>query len=121
MSENRYSIPSMRISRMNERITIQRSETVVDRYQNHSNKWENYYSCYAYASTFERNETESEITTEERQITFEVRYCSELQYLTSTGYRVVFHEETYNIESVDMMNYQRRKIRLKCRREKERQ
>lgn len=121
MSTNEYSSVGVIISRLNERITIQKSETVIDRYQNHSNTWTDYFSCYAYASTYEKDETELEITTEERQITFEVRYCSELKDISSTGYRVLFHGEAYDIEAVDMMNYQKRKILLKCKREKVRQ
>ena len=106
---------------LTESVSLQRSETVIDRYQNHSNTWADYYSCYAYASTYEKYEVESKITKEERQITFEVRYCSELKDISSTGYRVLFHGEAYNIEAVDMMNYQKRRIRLKCKREKARQ
>ena len=121
MAANEYSTAGAIISRMNERITIQRSETVIDRYQNHSNTWADHYSCYAYASTYEKDEVESKITKEERQISFEVRYCSELKDISSTGYRVLFHGEAYNIEAVDMMNYQKRRIQLKCKREKARQ
>ena len=120
MAANEYSNAGAVISRMNERITIQRSETVIDRYQNHSNTWGDYYSCYAHASTYEKDEEGLEITKEERQITFEVRYCSELKEISSTGYRVLFHGEVYDIEAVDMINYQKRRIRLKCKRERAR-
>lgn len=120
MNVNEYSTAGAVISRMNERITIQRSGTAIDRYQNHSNTWADYYTCYAHASTYEKDEVGSKITTEERQITFEIRYCSELKEISSTGYRVLFHGEVYDIEAVDMMNYQKRWIRLKCKRERAR-
>lgn len=107
----------MDIARMNEHITIEKNTTVTDKVGNHINTWEEYFSCFAYVSTYEAEEKENEVTTEERTIAFNVRYCSELKILSSTGFRVRFHGEIYNIASVDMMNYQRKEIKLLCRRE----
>lgn len=84
---------------------------------NHLNHWEEYFSCYVYAYTYEAEEKGTAVTTEERTITFCARYCSELKDITSVGYRVRFHGGIYNIASVDMMNYQRKEIKLLCRRE----
>ena len=100
----------MKIGRMN---TVQ-----VDAYRNHTNTWTDYYSCAAYASTYTANENGEVVTSEERSIAFEVRYCPELKNINSTNYRVVFHDEVFNILSVDMMNYQKKEIRLTCRKEK---
>ena len=50
-------------------------------------------------------------------MTFSVRYCRETAAVTSTGYRVNFHGDLYNILSIDPMNYQRKEIRFICRRE----
>ena len=50
-------------------------------------------------------------------VTFSVRYCRETAAVTSTGYRVHFHGDIYNILSIDPMNYQRKEIRFICRRE----
>ena len=105
------------IEKLNERITIQQNAASVDKYGNHKQSWTDYFTCSCYASTYVKEENEGVVTTDERSITFEVRYCPELAGITSTGYRVVFHGETYNIESVDMMNWQRKTIRLKCRKE----
>ncbi len=103
------------IERMNERITIQRSTVSTDQYGNHKNTWSDCFTCWAYASTFNQDEKESAaVTVDERGITFEIRYCSELASIDSTIYRVKFHNEIYNIESVDMMNWQRKSIKLKC-------
>lgn len=107
----------MDIGRMKDRITVQKTEVVTDAVGNHLNTWTDYFSCYAYVSTFEVEEKAGEITTEERTVTFNVRYCSELKNITSTGFRVRFHGDVYNIASVDMMNYQRKEIKLLCRRE----
>lgn len=108
----------MKIGRMNERITFQKNTVQVDAYRNHTNTWTDYYSCAAYASTYTANENGEVVTSEERSIAFEVRYCPELSAVTSTDYRILFHGQIYNILSVDMMNYQKKEIRLTCRKEK---
>lgn len=106
------------IEKLNEKITIQQNAVTVDKYGNHKKSWTDYFTCRCYANTYIKEENESGVVTEdERSITFEVRFCSELRDITSTNYRVVFHGEIYDIESVDMMNWQRKKIRLKCRKE----
>lgn len=106
------------IEKLNEKITIQKNVVVTDKYGNHKNTWTDYFACHAYANTYVKEETDSEVTSDERSISFEVRFCSELKDITSTGYRVMFHDEAYDIESVDMMNWQRKMIHLKCRKEK---
>ena len=40
------------------------------------------------------------------------------KYLTSTGYRIRFREQLYNIESVDPMNYQKKILKIHCRLER---
>ena len=105
------------IEKLNEKIIIQKNTVEIDRYGNHSNAWTDYFPCHAYASTYQKNEESGVLTTDERSITFEVRFCSELSGITSTGYRVLFHGEIYNIESVDMMNWRRKFIHLHCRKE----
>lgn len=105
------------IEKLNEKITIQQDAVTVDRYGNHVKAWTDIFTCRAYANTYVKEEGEGVLTTDERSITFEVRYCSELAGITSTGYRVVFHGENYNILSVDMMNWNRKMIHLKCKKE----
>lgn len=104
------------IARYGEKITFQRNTVAVDKYGNHKNAWEDYYTCHAYVSTWQKEETEGTVTNEERSVTFEVRYCSELADVSSDRYQVVFRGEAYNILSVDMMNYQKKTIRLKAER-----
>ena len=106
-----------RIARKNVLITFQKSEAVVDKYQNHINTWRDYFLCFAYANTYSAQETGDEVTYENRSITFETRYCPELAFITSINYRILFNGETYNIVSIDMMNYQNQSIKFTCRRE----
>ena len=54
----------MEIARMNERITIEKNTVVVDKIGNHVNTWEEYFSCYTYASTYEAQESGDEVTEE---------------------------------------------------------
>ena len=55
---------------------------------------------------------------EERTINFEVRYCEELKDLDSTHYRIAFHGDSYDIQTVDFMNYQKKTIRIVCKLQK---
>ena len=107
-----------RIARKNERITFQKNTVVTDKYGNHKNTWTDYFSCFAYAGTDQAAEQGDEVVTDERSVIFHVRYCPELANLDSTAYRVLFRGMICNILSVDMMNYQRREIRIVCRKEK---
>ena len=106
----------MQIARLNERITFQKNAVTVDRYKNHVNEWSDYFTCHACASTYQLDhEQGGEVIREEQTITFEVRYCSELSILDSIHFRVLFHGDVYNIENVDMMNYQRKSIKVRCK------
>ena len=107
-----------RIARKNARITFQKSTITSDRYQNQIRTWEDYFTCSAYANTYTSQEGGEEVTYENRSVTFETRYCPELAAVTSTGYRILFNGEQYNIQSVDPMNYQNKEIRFTCQREK---
>ena len=107
------------IARFNERMTIQKNEVTVDKYGNHINTWTDYFTCFAYAGTYQYDkERAAAVTSEEQTINFEVRYCTELQNLDSTHYRVIFRDGIYDIRSVDMMNYQKKSIRIICMLEK---
>ena len=51
----------MEISRLNERITVEKNAVVTDAIGNHKNTWAPYFSCYAYASTYQAEEKESAV------------------------------------------------------------
>lgn len=106
----------MKISKLNEWIIIQRNEVETDQYGNHKAVWKEWFSCFAYADTYAKDESAGVTTDEEGVVTFELRYCRTLSSISSTKCRVLFRDVAYNVESVDMMNYGKRSIRLKCRR-----
>lgn len=102
------------IDQLNERVTFQKATVQVDSIGNHRNTWEDWFTCSAYASTYEAQEKEGEVVTEQLTVTFTVRWCTKTKVLTSTGYRVKFRDRIYNIISVDPMNYQKKSLKIRC-------
>lgn len=104
------------IEKMSERITIQKGGVIIDKFGNHVKDWIDYFSCWCYPNTYTKEEEKEKVRVlDERSIFFEVRYCSELAEIKSDTYRVIYHGDVYDIESVDMMNWQKKTIKLKCR------
>ena len=113
-----------RIARRNCRITFQQRTVAVDQYKNHTSTWTDYFTCSAYAdtqgsTTQSAQESGNAVVSEKKNVTFECRWCPELETVNSTGFRILFGEEAYNILSVDPMNYQRKTIRFACCLEKQ--
>ncbi|MCD8382787.1 MAG: phage head closure protein [Clostridiales bacterium] len=111
----------MKISLLNERLTIQKNSVVIDSVGNHKNEWTDYFSCYTYAaaSGYQQKEQQAAgITVLDDGLVFTVRYCSELSDLDSTHYRVLFQGEPYNITAVDRMNYQHKTLKITCEKER---
>ena len=106
----------MNISAMNVKITFQKNNLVIDKIVNHTNKWVDYYSCYATVSG--ENGSEQAVvgeTVENVQICFTVRYCRKISDVSSTKYRIVFNYEMYDIVSVDHFSYAKKYLKCKCR------
>ena len=110
--------PTGRIARKNVHITFQKNEVYSDKYKNRLQRWADYFSCSAYANTYTAQEDGDVVTTEEKSVAFEVRWCPELAAVTSTGFRVLFGDEVYDILSIDPLNYQKRELRFTCRKKK---
>ena len=96
----------MDIARMRVRITIQKNETLTDRYGNHRSEWSDHFKCWATASdqTGEEEEGASH-TGEGDRMDFTVRYCSETAEVTSKGFRILLGDRIYNIIHVDDMGF----------------
>lgn len=105
----------MEIARLRETIIIEKNQVTIDAIGNHINAWSAYYTCHAYPSTYTAQETDETVDHENRTIVFSVRSCKKTKVLTSVNYRVRFHEQNYNIVSVDMMNYKNKEIKLRCK------
>lgn len=109
----------MDIAAMNVRITFQKQEVVVDEIGNRSNEWTDYYSCFATISNSSgKTDTESEgagTTLDELDIGFTVRFCQKTFAVNSTGYRIIWNGEVYNIVKVDYLNMKKRGLKFRCR------
>lgn len=105
----------MRVSLLNEKIMIQKSVIQSDSIGNRKNAWEDYYSCFATIGGEGGSEkAEAGQTVDGASITFTVRYCSGLVDIMSTGFRILFRGEIYNILSVDHMNWKRKSLKFRC-------
>ena len=101
----------MNIAGLRVRITIQKNETVVDKYGNHKYAWTDYFSCWAtaVASGKSAEETANAGTTQEAdRLDITVRWSSETDAVNSKNYRILLYGRIYNIVSVDDMGFRRK-------------
>lgn len=105
----------MDIALLNVKITVQKNTVTVDKIGNHKNEWKDYYSCYATVSGESPNEnTDAGTVVDNSKIDFTVRYCKTVSSVDSTGYRVVYNGEIYNILGIDHKNFKKKSVKLKC-------
>ena len=105
----------MKIALLNAQIEILQNEVVVDDIGNHKNVWNPYYTCHATISAEGGKEmTEAGMVVDDSTADFTVRWCSKTKELSSTGFRVKYGSEEYDILSVDHMNNKHKSIKLKC-------
>ena len=109
----------MDIAALNEKISIQKNTTVIDAIGNHSNEWTDYFTCYATVGGEEsavsgESEAAGQIVDNSRA-SFTIRWCSELDDINTTDYRVCFRNELYDITGVNHQSYKRKSIKLMCK------
>lgn len=105
----------MNIAGLRVRITIQKNETVVDKYGNHTSAWTDYFSCWATAVTSGLSSKEEEAaghTVEADRLDFTVRWSSETAAVNSKQYRVMLGGRIYNILSIDEMGFKHNSRKL---------
>lgn len=105
----------MNISGLRVRITIQKNETVVDKYGNHKSTWTDFFTCWASAVTSGLSTCEKESaghTTEADKLDITVRYSTETAAINSKQYRVLLAGRIYNILSIDEMGFKHNSRRL---------
>ena len=106
----------MNISGLRVRITIQKNETVVDKYGNHKSTWTDFFTCWASAVTSGLSASEKESaghTTEADKLDITVRYSTETAAINSKQYRVLLAGRIYNILSIDEMGFKHNSRRLR--------
>ena len=105
----------MNISGLRVRITIQKNETVVDKYGNHKSTWTDFFTCWASAVTSGLSASEKESaghTTEANKLDITVRYSTETAAINSKQYRVLLADRIYNILSIDEMGFKHNSRKL---------
>ena len=105
----------MNISGLRVRITIQKNETVVDKYGNHKSTWTDFFTCWASAVTSGLSASEKESaghTTEADKLDITVRYSTETAAINSKQYRVLLAGRIYNIQSIDEMGFKHNSRKL---------
>ena len=100
---------------MNIKITVQKSAVTVDKIGNHKAEWQDFYTCFATVG----NESPSEETAagtvvDNSKINFTVRWCAVVSEINSTGNRVKYDGEIYDILGIDHMNFKKKSVKLKC-------
>ena len=106
----------MNISGLRVRITIQKNETVVDKYGNHKSTWTDFFTCWASAVTSGLSASEKESTghtTEANKLDITVRYSTETAAINSKQYRVFLAGRIYNILSIDEMGFKHNSRKLR--------
>lgn len=105
----------MNISGLRVRITIQKNETVVDKYGNHKSTWTDFFTCWASAVTSGLSASEKESaghTMEADKLDITVRYSTETAAINSKQYRVLLAGRIYNILSIDEMGFKHNSRKL---------
>ena len=109
----------MDIGKMRSRITIQQAVVQKDAIGNHTNAWEDFYSCAAYANLASGKEYGAAgQTLGSDTLVFEVRWCERLRELDSAKYRILFGGNIYNIITVDDVQFRHERLKLTAQRER---
>lgn len=109
----------MEVSLLNIMVAFQKNTVETDSIGNRTNSWADYYSCHAAVSGEAGKQTsETDVagmTADHSDISFTVRWCKKVSVIDSTGYRILFENEIYDILAVDHMNYKKKCVKFKCR------
>ena len=107
----------MDIAGLRVRITIQKNETVVDRYGNHTSAWTDYFSCWATAAMSGKSAEETQKaghTKEADRLDITVRWSSETAAVNSKQFRVLLNDRIYNILGIDDMGFRHNSRKFFC-------
>ncbi len=107
----------MNIAGLRVRITIQKNETVVDRYGNHTSSWTDFFSCWATATMSGKSAEERQeagYTQEADRLDITVRWSSETAAVNAKQYRVLLGERAYNIIAIDEMGFRHNSRKFFC-------
>ncbi len=105
----------MNIAALRVRITLQKNETVTDKYGNHTSAWTDIFSCRATATTGGGSETaEAAHTVEGDKLDLTVRWSTETAAVNSKEYRVLLNGRIYDITGIDEMGFRKNSRKFHC-------
>ena len=104
----------MDISKLNQRILIQKGNTQTDDVGNVLRQWQDFYSCFASIKTTGGKERQKGDTEEQQTVSFTVRFCKKLSELSAVDYRIMFRGRNYNIVQVDFADYDSKTVKIKA-------
>ncbi len=91
----------MEFSKLNQRIMLLENRTVIDDIGNHTSKWDEVFSLWAYVTVPKSDEqTNAGVTSEKQTLVFRVRENSYSRQISTTGFRIAFRGDVYNIVSI---------------------
>lgn len=106
----------MDVAALNERIKFQKQTASTDAKGNHTNAWADYYSCFATIGGEGGGEQAAAgMIVEHSDVSFTVRYCTETMAVTSTGYRIVWRGDIYDIIAPDHANMKKKSLKFRCK------
>ena len=104
----------MDISKLNQRIEIQKGVSKTDEVGNVLQQWQVFYSCFASVKTAGGKERQKGDKEEQHSVAFAVRFCKKLSELSAVDYRIMFRGKNYNIVQVDFVDYGGKTIKIKA-------
>lgn len=104
----------MNIAGLRAKVTFQRNELTTDEYGNHRNTWTDFFTCWATVGSQRGSESDGEVITPTESLVFTCRWCSELDSVTSTAYRIVCDGRVYDIVYVNPMGFRHNSIKFTC-------
>ena len=108
----------MHIGLLNEWVMFQKNTPKKDAIGNHYSEWQDYFGCFATIGGEYDYDKERDVASQivdESVMTVTVRYCRALSRVKTLDYRLIFHDELYDIVSVDHMNFKKKSLKFFCR------
>lgn len=104
----------MFLNSLNCKITVQKKEIEKTEYEQEIEKWADFFTCWAEIKASTGKEYfEAQIQNVSQTYSVAIRYCKKLSDMTPTDYRIVFHNEIYDIKSIDNERYRNFIIKMK--------
>lgn len=96
-------------------VTFQYKTVTKDKYMNQITAWTDYFKCYATIGTASGYESSGVVINPQESLDFTCRWCTELDVVESTKYRILVYGKYYNITYINPMGYKHNSIKFNCK------